>query len=173
MIEVSLGKGEFLSALQAFGPYISALIIAGSVFYASRNYKHVQRRTAYDFYDKFADRMHDIRSLQLLYPDIPKIWDGGPEGHALSNVEPRHFYFAKMLLQANEAIFLALRDPLIQTKVTKMDLNGWRQNFKTDLRAPGFADIWRNYDHVRQSYSSVFQKEVERILNEIDKENRP
>lgn len=157
---------ETLELVSTFAPILSALIIAGSVFYASRNLAHVERKTAYDFYDKFADRMFQIRLLQISNGIIPEIWEGGPEGEALGSIKAEHFYFAKMLLQANEAVFLALRDKQIQTNITRMDLDGWRQNFKTDLSAPTFARIWREFDHVRNSYSQDFQDEVERILIE-------
>ena len=146
---------------------LPAVIIASSVYFASRSYQDNRRKTAYEFYDKFADRMFVIRQLQISNPDIPTIWEGGPEGIALKDTPAQHFYFAKMLFQANEAIFLALSDPQIQTDATKMDLYGWEENFRTDLSSPIFARIWRNFPHVRSSYSREFQAKVDEILNKL------
>ncbi len=132
--------------------------------------RKLQRKTAYDVYDKFADRMFQIRLLQISNNIIPKIWDGGPEGKVQETVLPEHFYFAKILFQTNEAIFLALNDQSIETEITKMDLEGWKNNFRTDLSAPIFSRIWTDFKHVRDSYSKDFQNVVDGILADINRE---
>lgn len=158
----------WLSYVEAFSPIIGYGLVAYSVIYASRNFKEVRRKAAFQAYDKFADRMHQIRVLQASNPNITTIWEGGKEGFALKNTTAEHFYFVKILLQANEAIFHSLNDPDTATDLIGIELSGWEKNLETDLSAPKFRNIWKSYPHLQESYSPQFQNKVEEIIKRVE-----
>lgn len=121
--------------------------------------------SAYDGYQRFSDRMEHLRMLELDRPEIRMLWEGGEEGDALKTYKhPEQFYFVKMLLQANEAFFLALSDADIHTEKKGFTLDAWRANFMTDLSAPEFRRTWTAFPIVKNSYDKRFQAEVERLI---------
>lgn len=125
--------------------------------------------SAYDAFQRFADRMEHLRVLEIEHPELRSIWKGGLEDEALKQFDkPEQFYFAKMLFQANEALFLALNDENIPTDGKGFTLDGWRENFKTDLSAPMFRGTWTKWRIVRESYDLRFQEEVSKLICEID-----
>jgi len=127
---------------------------------------------AYDAYQRFSDRMEHLRILELDRPEIRMLWEGGKEGKALKTYQhPQQFYFVKMLLQANEALFLALSDADIPTEKKGFTLSAWRANFMTDLSAPEFRRTWNEFSIVRDSYDKRFQDEVGRLIDKIKLES--
>lgn len=145
--------------------------IVVSIIIASNNYKVAKNKTALDAYQKYADIMTQVRSLQISNPEIRKIWTGGPESK-LSEISPEHFYFAKILFQANELIYLALQDTNSNVSRLPFTLEGWEGNFRTDLESPIFRKIWDDFPHVKKSYSVKFGEKVAEITEKIDLERR-
>ena len=154
------------NAIQA----ISGLGTALGLLFIYRQYKDSQKKTAFDIYDKISDRMMTVRMLQAQNEEICKIWDGGPEGETLKSINHQHLYLSKMLLQINESMHIILHDSDIKTDFTKASLDGWKENFKNDLRAPLFSQIWK-HGSVRTSYSEDFQNFVDQLIAEIEEEN--
>ena len=148
---------------------IGALVTAAAAAFIYMQYKDSQKKTAFDIYDKISDRMMTVRMLQAQNAEICKIWDGGPEGETLKSINHNHLYLTKMLLQINESMHIILHDKDIKTDVTRATLDGWRENFKNDLRAPLFSEIWK-HGSVKSSYSDDFQIFVDQLVAEVEEE---
>ena len=131
--------------------------------------KNANDNSVYNMFNKFSDRMLSMRTLQLQDEQVRQIWDGGEEGKVLSEdgLNEKHFYFAKMLFQINEAYFIALKDADLDTDSKGFHYKPWRANFKADLTSRKFRDIWSRYSIVRDSYSKPFQDEVNEIISEL------
>ncbi|MBM2577545.1 hypothetical protein JQC91_14650 [Jannaschia sp. Os4] len=148
---------------------LQTLGILGAFYFTGRQLKTINDRSVYDVYGKFSDRMMVLRQLMIADEDIRKIWEGGRESEALSEMaDEKHFYFAKMLFQINEAFFLALEDPSINTSAKGFHKAAWRANFKTDLTASTFRKVWSRYAIVQESYDEKFRAEVNQIIREIE-----
>ena len=167
----------FIEALQTLG-IIGALLFSGlqarshqlQLKSLQAQEKEQRNKSVYSVFDKFSDRMIDLRKIQLMDEQVRKIWDGGLEGEALKEfVDEKHFYFAKMLFQVNEAYFIALMDNDLNTEEKGFRYKPWRDNFKAELTAKNFRDIWSRHRIVRDSYSQGFRDEVNEIIAEIER----
>lgn len=114
--------------------------------------------------------MAKLRELMIADEAVRRIWDGGLEGRSLKETEnEKHFYFAKMLLQINEAYYLALMDRDFDTDRKGFHFDAWRRNFKNDLTAQRFREMWTKHKIVRDSYDERFAKEVDVIIGEVER----
>ncbi|MEP5633513.1 MAG: hypothetical protein ABJP79_16675 [Tateyamaria sp.] len=163
-----------LSYISLATEFLQTVGILGAFYFTARQLKGNNDKSVYDVYEKFSDRMMLLRKMMIADGDIRTIWQGGRESEALRDMEDeKHFYFAKMMFQTNEAFFLALEDPAINTSSKGFHKAAWRANFKTDLTAGTFRKIWSKYQIVQESYDERFRKVVNEIIFEIETQGYP
>lgn len=147
---------------------IQSIGIIAALFFTARQYKVFVREVKLQAYNQTVDRMYGIRTLLISDPDLHKLFDGGPEGDALKELENyKHFYLMKMILHMNQSLYLKIRDESPTNIKDNRLYTPWRDNLKTDLTAPGARSIWENFEIVRNSYDVSFQEEVRSILTEV------
>ena len=147
------------SAIETIG-IISALI------YTAKQHLSLKKEMRLQAYNTTIDRIYQIRTLLINDPDLHKIWDGGVEGEALKDINYKHFYLVKMILHMNESLYLKITADANNRNQELLTL--FFENLKTDLTATSFRKAWKNNRIIRESYDKSFQKEIDKIILEVE-----
>lgn len=148
-----------------FGAIEGIGIIAALIYTAQQNLS-LEKEMKLQAYNTTIDRIYQIRTLLINDPDLHKIWDGGLEGDTLKNINHKHFYLIKMVLHMNESLYLKIKKD--RNNKNQDLLHPFLENLKTDLTATKFREVWKNNRIVRESYDKSFQKEVNKIIQEVE-----
>ncbi|SMN01479.1 hypothetical protein SPONN_2525 [uncultured Candidatus Thioglobus sp.] len=141
-------------------------IVAALVYTAKQNFA-LRKEMKLQAYNATIDRIYQIRTLLINDPDLYKVWDGGIEGKVLETVNHKHFYLIKMILHMNESLYIKIKKEESNDKNHDL-LAPFLENLRTDLTATQFREVWKNNRIVRESYDDDFQKEVNKIIQEIE-----
>lgn len=154
-MSMTFGLNEAFQLIQAAG-------IIGALMFTAVQYRALKKESGERAFRETVDRMNSIRALIISDGELHKLFDGGKEGDALTNLECyKHYYLTKMILHMNESLYLFLVSESCQENSSRY--KAWENNLRVDLSSPIVQSVWAN-QIVQDAYHQSFQQKVNQFI---------